>query len=384
MNPISREESYPMSNVIAKDTIETIPSYEVAEMMDKPHKDVLAMIHGNSQRKGIIQVLAEIQMYPSDYFIESTYIDASGKENVCYECTKLGCDMLANKMTGEKGIIFTAKYVKAFNDMQKVIEQVGQLVQQPQAQIGPRYSYNNYWIKRELSVIKPTDIPEYIEGLLEHIKSNKAADRLATYEIARAALQDLQPTFLEAWQREMVQSSINKLNGLIELQRSYLNRADKGAKTKRINSLEQDNRELAEELDHWRTYAEELEGNQGNEEEGFYLIEKSGFSTNYMYSWSNGKVVKSNAYRRWINDLHLELYLPKHYPNVDFTRPIRITALFGQKEGMDTNNFGKSLIDQIANYYGFDDCLVYDSRMLLHDFVESYEDGYIFIRIENI
>jgi Rha family phage regulatory protein len=366
-----------MNGICTKDTVETIPSYEVAEMMDKKHYEVLAMIHGNSQRKGIIQVLTDVQMYVSDYFIESTYIDDSGKENVYYECTKMGCDMLANKMTGDKGIIFTAKYVKAFNDMQKAIEQVGQLVQQqPQAQIGPRYSYNNYWIKRELSVIKPTDIPEYVDGLLEYIKSNKAADRLVTYQITRTALLDLQPALEQAWQREMVQSSINRLSDLIELQRSYLNRADKGAKTKKINSLEQQLAELAQELETYQT--------EDNEDD-YYLIPKSGFSANYMYSYGEkGKVVKSNAYRRWINNLHLELYLPKEYPNVDFTRPIRITAMFGQREGMDTNNFGKSLIDQIANYYNFDDSLVHDSRMLLHDFVESYEDGYILIKIENI
>ncbi len=363
-----------MSNMISKDTIETLPSYQVAEMMEKKHYEVLKMIHGTSDRRGIIEVLNDVQMDVAEYFIESTYIDSKGEERPCYECTKMGCDLLANKMTGDKGIIFTAKYVKAFNDMQKAIEQVGQLVQQPQAQIGPRYSYNNYWIKRELSTIKPTDIPEYVDGLLEHIKSNKAADRLATYEITRTALLDLQPALEQAWQREMVQSSINRLNDLIENQKAYLYRADKGAKTKKINSLEQQIAELTQELE---TYNE-------TDENEFYLIPKSGFSANYMYSWHNGKVVKSNAYRRWINDLHLELYLPMHYPNVNFDYPIRITAMFGQKEGMDTNNFGKSLIDQIANYYGFDDSLVHDSRMLLHDFVESYADGYIFIKIENI
>lgn len=366
-----------MNGICTKDTVETIPSYEVAEMMDKKHYEVLKMIQGTSDRRGIIEVLNDVQMDVVDYFIESTYIDSKGEERLCYECTKMGCDMLANKMTGDKGIIFTAKYVKAFNDMQKAIEQVGQLVQQqPQAQIGPRYSYNNYWIKRELSTIKPTDIPEYVDGLLEHIKSNKAADRLATYEITRAALLDLQPALEQAWQREMVQSSINRLSDLIELQRSYLNRADKGAKTKKINSLEQQLAELTQELEIYQT--------EDNEDD-YYLIPKSGFSANYMYSYGEkGKVVKSNAYRRWINNLHLELYLPREYPNVDFTKPIRITAKFGQREGMDTNNFGKSLIDQIANYYGFDDSLVHDSRMLLYAFVDSYDDGYIFIKIENI
>lgn len=97
--------------------VQTIPSYEVAEMMEKSHADVLTMIHGKSDRKGIIQVLTEVQMDASEYFIESTYQDKSGKSNKCYECTKLGCDMLANKMTGEKGIVFTARYVKKFNEM---------------------------------------------------------------------------------------------------------------------------------------------------------------------------------------------------------------------------------------------------------------------------
>ena len=107
--------------MLMSNEVKTIPSYEVAEMMDKKHKDVLALIHGKSDRKGIIQVLTEVQMEPSNYFIKSTYKDSSGKENTYYECTKLGCDMLANKMTGEKGIIFTAKYVKKFNEMEQLI-----------------------------------------------------------------------------------------------------------------------------------------------------------------------------------------------------------------------------------------------------------------------
>ena len=107
--------------MLMSNEVKTIPSYEVAEMMDRKHKDVLALIHGKSDRKGIIQVLTEVQMEPSNYFIKSTYKDSSGKENIYYECTKLGCDMLANKMTGEKGIIFTAKYVKKFNEMEQLI-----------------------------------------------------------------------------------------------------------------------------------------------------------------------------------------------------------------------------------------------------------------------
>lgn len=97
--------------------VQTIPSYEIAEMMDREHWKVLRMLIGTTKDIGIIPTLANNEIVVSDYFIESSYKDASGKENKCYEVTKLGCDLLANKMTGEKGILFTAKYVKKFNQM---------------------------------------------------------------------------------------------------------------------------------------------------------------------------------------------------------------------------------------------------------------------------
>ena len=36
----------------------------------------------------------------------------------------MGCDFLANKSTGEKGVIFTARYVKRFQEMENRIRQV--------------------------------------------------------------------------------------------------------------------------------------------------------------------------------------------------------------------------------------------------------------------
>lgn len=89
----------------------TITTVEIAEMMEISHKEILRKIEGANDRKGYFQILTENHLVPSDYFILSSYKDGSGKENKCYEVTKLGCDFLANKFTGEKGIIFTAKYV---------------------------------------------------------------------------------------------------------------------------------------------------------------------------------------------------------------------------------------------------------------------------------
>lgn len=101
----------------------TITSVEVAEMMEVNHWEVLRKLEGTDKVKGIIPVMTGNKIVVSDYFVPSTYTDSSGKENKCYDITKIGCDFLANKFTGEKGIVFTAKYVKRFRDMEEVIKQ---------------------------------------------------------------------------------------------------------------------------------------------------------------------------------------------------------------------------------------------------------------------
>lgn len=100
----------------------TIDTREVAEMMGINHWEVLRKLDGTDKVKGIIPILTDNKIVVSKYFIQSSYKDLSGKENKCYLCTKLGCDFLANKFNGEKGILFTAKYVERFNEMERSIE----------------------------------------------------------------------------------------------------------------------------------------------------------------------------------------------------------------------------------------------------------------------
>lgn len=58
----------------------------------------------------------------SDFFIPHTYYDITGRVLPSYLLTKKGCDMVANKMTGEKGVLFTAAYVTAFERMREHIQ----------------------------------------------------------------------------------------------------------------------------------------------------------------------------------------------------------------------------------------------------------------------
>ena len=59
----------------------------------------------------------------SDFFEESAYRTDRGKEYPCYNVTKKGCEFIANKLTGQKGTEFTARYINRFHDMENYIKQ---------------------------------------------------------------------------------------------------------------------------------------------------------------------------------------------------------------------------------------------------------------------
>lgn len=91
---------------------QTIDSRLVAEALEMQHKDLLRKIRNYEE------ILVSAKLRSPNYFISSVYQDAQGKERACYMLTKQGCEMVANKTTGEKGILFTAMYVDAFNQME--------------------------------------------------------------------------------------------------------------------------------------------------------------------------------------------------------------------------------------------------------------------------
>ena len=98
---------------------QAIDSREVAEMVEKNHKELLRDIRKYVE---IMEKTGERNFAPSDFFIPSSYISTQNKEQPCYLITKKGCGMIANKLTGEKGVLFTAAYVTAFEEMQKVLD----------------------------------------------------------------------------------------------------------------------------------------------------------------------------------------------------------------------------------------------------------------------
>lgn len=162
---------YALQNTKEESSNKTITTLEIADMMEISHRDVLNKLQGTSDKDGnvkqvgIIPTLGKANFRLADYFAESTYKDAQGKIRKCYLVTKLGCDFLANKFTGEKGIIFTARYVKRFNEMEmqasRVLptnykEALKQLLEQVE---------ENEKLQLENSEMKPK--ADYFDGLVE-------------------------------------------------------------------------------------------------------------------------------------------------------------------------------------------------------------------------
>lgn len=92
-------------------------SREVAEMIEVRHADLLEKIDG------FIRHLENGNFRSQDFFIEGTYTTpGNNKVYKCYLITRKGCDMVANKTTGEKGVLFTAAYVTKFEEMDHVLK----------------------------------------------------------------------------------------------------------------------------------------------------------------------------------------------------------------------------------------------------------------------
>lgn len=110
-------------NLMTSSNEKTISSLEVAEMVDKTHANLLRDI--KRYQKQMIQPneKGEIKIDVSDFFKESTYKTEQGKELLCYDITKKGCEFIAHKLTGVKGTVFTARYINKFHDMEQELQQ---------------------------------------------------------------------------------------------------------------------------------------------------------------------------------------------------------------------------------------------------------------------
>jgi len=96
---------------------ETLDSRLVAEMVEKTHSHLLRDINGYIAH--LVKSITDPKDGLSEYFVSSSYQDSTGRTLPCYLITRKGCEFIANKLTGEKGSLFTKAYIDRFHEMEK-------------------------------------------------------------------------------------------------------------------------------------------------------------------------------------------------------------------------------------------------------------------------
>ena len=141
-----------------------IDSREVADAIGKSHNHLLRDIREYSRilRKGTASKDGHCA-----FFIESTYISAKNRVMPCYLLSKMGCELVANKLIGEKGVLFTAAYVAKFNEMETAEREAA-----IKAHARPRLSEFNRAVRNVLNGMsycctEPNRVMTFLSGVYE-------------------------------------------------------------------------------------------------------------------------------------------------------------------------------------------------------------------------
>ena len=106
-----------MINELTTSTKEnTISSREVAEMIGERHDSLLRKIDRINEN------LQNANLCSDKYWIAGTYTAGTGKQYREYQVTKKGCELIAHKTEGQKGVEFTVRYMDRFEEMEKKLQ----------------------------------------------------------------------------------------------------------------------------------------------------------------------------------------------------------------------------------------------------------------------
>lgn len=125
-----------MSEIVksTNEDIVRVSSREVSVMIDIRHDNLIAKIEKHTE---IFKKVTDLKNKVSDLWIESTYKDSTGRTLKDYKISKKGCEFLAHKTTGEKGDLFTIKYMDRFEEMENALKK--QKVLSPMEQLKLQY-----------------------------------------------------------------------------------------------------------------------------------------------------------------------------------------------------------------------------------------------------
>jgi len=356
-------------------------SLKVADYYGKNHKDVLAKI------RGFIDLIPELG---EANFTLANYNDEQNKKRPMYIIDRQGFSMLVNKFTGDDATIFTYKYTKAFEDMVEELEHrreqslnTVKALNEKDEKLQRKKMLDSYFGKRKtVTTFKFCDYEEFI-------------NLLSLFEEYLVQIRDADIKRIEY--NRFVDGLTQNRNSIPPTDKMYMPKTSTYSYyiqefTKKKGSSE--NKSYGQRL----RYKDEIIKDQQNiistlnpSIEEYMVLDIHPMSENYMYETVENEItgenitVKTYQYKNWIKKFPSFQLKDKEELNIDWDKPIIVFLKFDCMERFDVQNFTKATIDQIITRdFCEDDNIVSKIIVERNKTVESYDEGRIYICIQNI
>lgn len=246
--------------------------------------------------------------------------------------------------------------------------------------------FSKYRIKRTFSNSSKNNIESLYNDFLEFIPTMRATDAITAIGSAIRGIEDFRASTDSDAYKMLTLEKIKELTDIRAMKQNRVNGAIKSHKTRKINRLsnfaarmEDEAIALENQLQEWIDYANSLYPL----EEEFIEIPIHPFSFNYMYDViDEDKNIKkrSKDYNTWIH-----IFPKVDWPELNPNKYYQVFLEFEHIEAFDTDNFIKSIIDQIVRDTNLtDDNSIVDIKAKTTAYVEDYKYGLIRVCIREL
>lgn len=317
-----------------------------------------------------VKALKNVGISTFHNFEESTYSDGT-RNYRCYTLNKEGAIQILTK----ESAVVRFKVMEYINQLEQQLMANSLPVPQGPTLIG-QDPYSNWFIRKNINNIDASDIPRYVNQVIEQAKDYKPSERLNTYQLTRKALENLLTNPLESYDIAIVRASLDKLNKLIERQKSAIYGGKLGQAKRKQNKLEETIRYY--QLDSYDNY---------------YYVDIHGYTVNTAYRAVNNEIKCTKSYVDWKNRAEekmkglpslKELGLnPNTYKKLDI-------YFYLKDPSFDVANCQKSFLDALEKHYKkecptFNDNVFADVRVRKYfSYADDYDMGFIAFGIKDL
>lgn len=350
----------------SKELCELINEFRKLEGNDtlKRHDNLLRDIDNE------VKALENVGISTFHNFEESTYSDGT-RNYRCYTLNKEGAIQILTK----ESAVVRFKVMEYINQLEQELMAHALPVPQGPQLIG-QDPCSNYLIRKNINQLDVSDLPRYINQVIEQAKDYKPSERLNTYQLTRKALENLLTNPLESYDIAIVRASLDKLNKLIERQKSAIYGGKLGQAKRKQNKLEETIRYY--QLDSYDNY---------------YYVDIHGYTVNTAYRAINNEIKCTKSYNDWKNRAEekmkglpslKELGLnPNTYKKLDI-------YFYLKDPSFDVANCQKSFLDALEKHYKkecptFNDNVFADVRVRKYfSYADDYDMGFIAFGIKDL